>query len=81
MILIIGPAPLEAARNATKTIPLVMVASSSDPVAEGVALSLARPGGNVTGLTYAEIDSKSSSSCSNPRPSASPVSPYFGIST
>src|SRR6266542_1932704 len=56
LILIIGPAPLRAARNATKTIPLVMVASSSDPVAEGVAVSLARPGGNVTGLTYAEPD-------------------------
>jgi putative ABC transport system substrate-binding protein len=56
VILIIGPAPLEAARKATKTIPLVMVASSSDPVAEGVALSLARPGGNVTGLTYGESD-------------------------
>lgn len=56
IILIIGPAPLEAARKATKTIPLVMVASSSDPVAEGVAVSLARPGGNITGLTYAESD-------------------------
>ena len=56
VMLIIGPAPLEAARKATKTIPLVMVASSSDPVAEGVAVSLARPGGNVTGLTYAEPD-------------------------
>ena len=56
VILIIGPAPLEAARKATKTIPLVMVASSADPVAEGVALSLARPGGNITGLTYAESD-------------------------
>jgi hypothetical protein len=33
-----------------------MVASSSDPVAEGVAVSLARPGGNVTGLTYTEPD-------------------------
>lgn len=56
LILVFGPAPLEAARQATKTIPLVMVASSSDPVAEGVAVSLARPGGNVTGLTYAEPD-------------------------
>jgi len=56
VILIIGPASLEAARKATKTIPLVMVASSADPVAEGVALSLARPGGNITGLTYAESD-------------------------
>ena len=56
VILVIGPAPLEAARKATKTIPLVMVASSSDPVADGVAASLARPGGNTTGLTYAEPD-------------------------
>ena len=56
VILILGPAPLEAARKATKIIPLVMVASSSDPVAEGVAVSLARPGGNVTGLSYAEPD-------------------------
>jgi putative ABC transport system substrate-binding protein len=56
VILIFGPAPLPAARKATNTIPLVMVASSADPVAEGVARSLARPGGNITGLTYAEPD-------------------------
>jgi putative ABC transport system substrate-binding protein len=56
LILVIGPAPLAAARKATTTIPLVMVASSADPVAEGAAASLARPGGNVTGLTYAEPD-------------------------
>jgi putative ABC transport system substrate-binding protein len=56
VILVVGPAPLPAARNATTSIPLVMVASSGDPVAEGVAQSLSRPGGNVTGLTYAEPD-------------------------
>ena len=56
VILIFGPAPLAAARKATNTIPLVMVASSADPVAEGIARSLARPGGNITGLTYAEPD-------------------------
>jgi putative ABC transport system substrate-binding protein len=56
IILVIGPAPLPAARNATRSIPLVMVASSGDPVAEGVAQSLRRPGGNITGLTYAEPD-------------------------
>jgi putative ABC transport system substrate-binding protein len=56
VILVIGPAPLSAARNATATIPIVMVASSADPVREGVAKSLARPGGNLTGLTYAEPD-------------------------
>ena len=56
VILIVGPVPLPAARNATASIPLVMVASSGDPVAEGVAQSLNRPGGNITGLTYAEPD-------------------------
>ena len=43
-----GTAPLTAARRATSTIPIVMSASP-DPVAQGVATSLARPGGNVTG--------------------------------
>jgi putative ABC transport system substrate-binding protein len=56
VILVVGPAALAPARQATKTIPLVMVASSADPVAEGIAASLARPGGNITGLTYAEPD-------------------------
>jgi putative tryptophan/tyrosine transport system substrate-binding protein len=40
-----------AATNATKTIPIVMVGSGPDPVEAGFVESLARPGGNVTGLT------------------------------
>ena len=40
-----------AAQQATKEIPLVVIASG-DPVASGFAVSLARPGGNITGLTY-----------------------------
>src|SRR5262250_137927 len=46
-----GVEPLEAVRKATNRIPIVMV-GSSDPVAMGLAASYARPGGNVTGVTF-----------------------------
>jgi len=39
-----------AAKKATSTIPIVMV-TTGDPVADGVVTSLARPGGNITGVT------------------------------
>ena len=42
---------IQAAMKATKTIPIVMVGAGSDPVEAGLIESLARPGGNVTGLT------------------------------
>jgi putative ABC transport system substrate-binding protein len=45
-----GPEARRAAMEATSTIPIVVV-GGSDPVEEGWAVSLARPGGNVTGLT------------------------------
>ena len=48
-----GPEPLEAARRATSKIPIVMVAQA-DPVATGLAASLAKPGGNITGLTVGD---------------------------
>ena len=59
VILAAGPGPLAAARQATTTIPIVTVAGS-DPVRQGWAKTLARPGGMVTGLsvTMPELEQK-----------------------
>ena len=46
-----GAGTVEAAKNATKTIPIVMVGGGADPVKADLVESLARPGGNVTGIT------------------------------
>jgi len=50
-IIVVGGSPsTQAAKNATKTIPIVMT-SVTDPVGTGLVASLAHPGGNVTGLS------------------------------
>ena len=50
-VLVVGSPPaIRAARQATKTIPIVIV-TNQDPVAAGYVDSLARPGGNTTGVT------------------------------
>ena len=50
-VIVAGDNPaIAAAQRATKTIPIVMVLSA-DPVGSGFVASLARPGGNITGLT------------------------------
>jgi putative ABC transport system substrate-binding protein len=52
IIVVAGGASLvRAAKNATKTIPIVMVGGGLDPVKAGLVESLARPGGNITGVT------------------------------
>jgi putative ABC transport system substrate-binding protein len=50
VIVAAGSQAVRAAQQATKTIPVVMT-SSSDPVGTGFVASLARPGGNITGLS------------------------------
>jgi putative ABC transport system substrate-binding protein len=49
------PAAVFSARRATRTIPIVMV-HAPDPVELGLVASLARPGGNITGVTSLSID-------------------------
>jgi putative tryptophan/tyrosine transport system substrate-binding protein len=50
VIVVTGLGDLRAAKDATATIPIVMVVDS-DPVRSGFVASLARPGGNITGLS------------------------------
>jgi ABC-type uncharacterized transport system substrate-binding protein len=51
-----GDPDIRAAKNATKTIPIVMAGQGTNPVEAGFIDSLARPGGNVTGLTNLSPD-------------------------
>ena len=50
LIFVVETPAARAAKQATSTIPIVMGNSSADPVRHGLVASLARPGGNVTGI-------------------------------
>lgn len=69
--------PTFAARDATKDVPIVMVAVG-DPVATGIVPSLSRPGGNITGNTAiaAEIMSKNMELIHEALPKASRVAAF-----
>jgi ABC-type uncharacterized transport system substrate-binding protein len=49
-VVVTNPPAVRAAKQATKTIPIIMV-TTEDPVTTGIVDSLARPGGNITGLS------------------------------
>jgi putative ABC transport system substrate-binding protein len=51
VIVVTGTREVQAARRATTTIPIVTIVAP-DPVEAGLVASLARPGGNITGLTF-----------------------------
>jgi len=55
LIVVWGTTAATAAKRATNTIPIVFVAAG-DPIGTGLAASLARPGGNVTGVTNMSAD-------------------------
>ena len=55
LIAAIATPAVAAAQRATKTIPIVMVATT-DPSAAGLSDSLARPGGNITGVSNMSVD-------------------------
>jgi putative ABC transport system substrate-binding protein len=58
-IITVGTEAMLAARDATRTIPTIMI-GGTDPVGTGVVVSLSRPGGNITGMSTnaAEISAK-----------------------
>jgi putative ABC transport system substrate-binding protein len=76
-----GPIPTRAAKEATTTIPVVM-AWDPDPVANGFVASLARPGGNITGLSTLapELSGKRLELLKEIIPNLSRVA-FFGTST
>jgi putative tryptophan/tyrosine transport system substrate-binding protein len=80
VILAISSSTIHVSTKATKTIPIVGLDLESDPVASGFVTSLARPGGNLTGVfvDLPELFGKGSS-YSRKRSQRLPPSPFCGI--
>jgi ABC-type uncharacterized transport system substrate-binding protein len=55
VIVAVSPPSIRAAREATRSVPIVMI-TGDDPVRSGYVASLARPGGNATGVTFLTVD-------------------------
>jgi putative ABC transport system substrate-binding protein len=56
VIIAVSTPAIRAVKNSTSTVPVVMAFSGEDPVTAGIVASLARPGGNVTGITILATD-------------------------
>ena len=78
VLVVYGDAAILAAKNATSTIPIVMTVHP-DPVGDGIVASLARPGGNVTGLSdlHTVLATKRLEILKEVVPSASRIAVFF----
>jgi putative ABC transport system substrate-binding protein len=57
LIVATGPeVSLRAVAGGSGTIPIVMIAVNFDPIARGYVASLARPGGNITGVVFQQLE-------------------------
>jgi putative ABC transport system substrate-binding protein len=78
VLVVYGDAAILAAKNATSTIPIVMTVHP-DPVGDGIVANLARPGGNVTGLSdlHTVLATKRLEILKEAVPSASRIAVFF----
>jgi putative ABC transport system substrate-binding protein len=78
VLVIFGDAAILAAKNATSTMPIVMTLHP-DPVGDGIVASLARPGGNITGLSdlHTVLATKRLEILKEVVPSASRIAVFF----
>jgi putative ABC transport system substrate-binding protein len=57
LLIATGPeVSLRAVAEASRTVPIVMIAINFDPIARGYVASLARPGGNITGVVFQQLE-------------------------